>query len=254
MGESTHLWQYDINNDIALLPFISSANIACGAHAGDEDNMRRLVEQALKYGVAIGAHASYADRENFGRIDLMDKTVRAQDLPGLLLTQIYRLQKVCDEFGTKLHHIKLHGALYNRAAWDESVSDVICKTILQTGNAIVLYGLSGSKMKTTAESAGLPFANEVFADRTYQNDGSLTPRTMPGAMITDEEHSLQQVLQMVMHGTVSTTSGSMIPVQADSICVHSDGANALAFAKNIHRTLQEKNIEIKSARSSGEQY
>ena len=246
MGESTHLWPYHIDNDIALLPFLSSINIACGSHAGDEDTMRRLVELAMEQGIAIGAHPSYQDRVNFGRIDMMDKEISAEDLPDILVYQINKLQKICHEFGTKIHHVKPHGALYNRAAWDGVVSSYICTSINEVDNSIILYGLSGSEMKTKAEAYKIKFVNEVFADRSYQDDGSLTPRSDQNALIKDEEAALQQVLQMAMEGTVTSTSGKAVRVKADTVCIHSDGAQALAFAKRIHQTLLKKNITIRS--------
>jgi UPF0271 protein len=246
MGESTHLWPYHIDNDIALFPYISSANIACGFHAGDEDTMRRIIESAMKHGIAIGAHPSYQDRANFGRVDIMDKKLSAEDLPEMLIYQVNKLQKICNEFGTKIHHVKPHGALYNRAAWDGVVSSFICTAINEIDNSLILYGLSGSEMKTAAASYNIRFVNEVFADRSYQDDGNLTPRSAGNALIETEEQSLQQVLQMALHGTVNAATGNTIPVIADTICIHSDGAHALAFAKRIHQTLNQKNIEIRS--------
>jgi UPF0271 protein len=246
MGESTSLWPYHVDNDIVLLPFVSSINIACGAHAGDEDTMRRLVESAMKYNIAIGAHPSYEDRINFGRTDMIDKEIRAEDLPEMLMYQINKLQKICNEFGTKIHHVKPHGALYNRAARDGVVGSFICTAMQAADSSLVLYGLSGSEMKTEAARYNIRFISEVFADRTYQDDGSLTPRTQPDALIKDEEQSLQQVLQMAANGTVTTVSGKTIAVNADTVCIHSDGEHALAFAKNIHQTLNKKGIEIRS--------
>jgi 5-oxoprolinase (ATP-hydrolysing) subunit A len=246
MGESTSLWPYRIDNDIALLPYLSSVNIACGAHAGDEETMRRLVDLAMKNNIAIGAHPSYQDRLNFGRMDVMDIELRPEELPEILVYQINKLQKICHEFGTKIHHVKPHGALYNRAAWDGTVSSFICTSLNEVDSSLILYGLSGSKMKTEAAAYNIRFVNEVFADRTYQEDGSLTPRSASNAMIEDEEQSLQQVLQMIQQGTVQATGGKSVKITAETICIHGDGLHALAFARRIHQTLNQKNIEIKS--------
>src|SRR5882762_6659836 len=162
--------------DAAIFPFISSANIACGYHAGDPDTMRRTVELALRHHVAIGAHPSYPDRENFGRIDILGKSLHPEEIPGMIVDQLILLQAICDEFGARLHHVKPHGALYNRAAKDAEVSHLICRAIREFDPSLLLYGLSGSAMKQAAQQCGLRFVSEVFADRTYQQDGSLTPR------------------------------------------------------------------------------
>lgn len=228
--------------DAAIFPFISSANIACGAHAGDEDTMRRTIELALQYDVAIGAHPSYPDRANFGRLDMLDPAtpgarLQLHDLSATLTDQLAQLQKVCASFGTRIRHVKPHGALYNRAARDATVSAIICKAILDFDPSLLLYGLSGSEMKNQAAAAGLTFVSEVFADRTYREDGSLTPRTEPNALIDDTAAALKQVLQMVNEGTVTTQSGAIIPIAADTICLHGDGPHAVTFAKRISEEL-----------------
>jgi len=244
MGESTSLWPYHIDNDIALLPYISSINIACGFHAGDAQTMHELTEAALTAGIAIGAHPGFEDRENFGRTNMNLSPVKIYDL---VIYQLGALDAFLKINGTALQHVKPHGALYNMAAKDAVVATAVCKAVKDYGSSLILYALSGSELVNAAGTAQLKTYHEVFADRTYQDDGSLTPRTMPGALITDEEQSLQQVIQMAMHGTVTTTSRKNIPVTANTICIHSDGAHALAFAKRIHAALQEKNIDIRSA-------
>lgn len=234
------------DSDAAIMPFISSVNIACGYHAGDTDTMHRTVELALKNNVLIGAHPSYPDRENFGRTDMTGKQLQPADLPAIITDQINLLEAICKTFGTSLHHVKPHGALYNRAAWDEEVSARICTAVKAANPALLLYGLSGSETQKQALAHHVAFASEVFADRTYQNDGSLTPRAQPGAMITDEDKSLQQVLQMLQQKTVTTVSGKTIPIKADTLCIHGDGPHALAFAQRIHQALKQHGIEIKS--------
>jgi len=231
-------------NDAELMPFISSANIACGGHAGDANTMQQTVELALKYNVAIGAHPSYPDKENFGRKDLIDLSLRPEDLPDIISEQINQLKTICSRFGTRLQHIKPHGALYNRAAKDRQVCSFICKAILQLDPTLILYGLSGSEMKTEADAFNIKFASEVFADRTYQEDGSLTARSNPHALIENEDQALAQVIQMIKTGTVQSLNGKTIPILAKTICLHGDGKNAVVFARIIHEKLKKENIII----------
>ena len=232
-------------NDAELMPLISSANIACGGHTGDDDTMRYTVELALKYHVAIGAHPSYPDKENFGRKDLIDLSVLREDVIEIIAEQVNRLKTICLEFGTSLHHIKPHGALYNRAARDKEVSSLICKAILQIDPSLILYGLSGSEMKNEADTYNIKFASEVFADRTYQEDGSLTTRDSPHALIENEEHALSQVIQMIKTRTVQSLNGKTIPIQAETICLHGDGKRAVQFAKLINDALRNEGIEMR---------
>lgn len=237
LGEGT-------GNDAAIMPFISSANIACGYHAGDEATMKEVVDLCIKNNVAIGAHPSYPDKENFGRVDLLDTTLKQEDLFDVIVTQVKALQVICKDAGATLHHVKPHGALYNRAAWDIEVSNIICNAIKYVDENLILYGLSGSQMQATAAVQGIPFCNEVFADRTYQKDGSLTPRTAKNALIETENEAQQQVLQMVLQGTVHTATGNTIAIAAETICIHGDGKHAVAFAKSIYEVLKKYDITI----------
>ncbi len=230
--------------DRELMSYISSANIACGFHAGDLDTMRQTVEWALKNDVAIGAHPSFPDRENFGRIDMVGIQLSPEDLPAILSEQITTLQRVCFEFGTNLHHVKPHGALYNRAAWDRPVSSCIFRVIEEIDPSLYFYGLSGSVMKTESDTFHVGFVNEVFADRTYSKDGSLTPRHEPYAVIKDPAIAVGQVLQMVLQGTVTSLTGKNIPINAESICIHGDESNAPSFAKAVHDALLKRGIKI----------
>ena len=227
-----------------LMPYISSANIACGGHAGDEDTMRRTIDHALKYGVAIGAHPSYPDRENFGRVDMVENGLDLSELLDTLLDQLYVFQKIVRECGAVLHHIKPHGALYNRAAKDAMLSAVICQAVTEAGNAMLLYGLSGSITERIAASFDIRFYHEVFADRTYQSDGSLTPRSKPDALIADSKKACAQILQMLSKKIVTSLQGDDIPLRADTICIHGDGAHALEFAKHIHQMLKTNGYAI----------
>jgi UPF0271 protein len=230
-----------IGNDHLIMPFISSANIACGYHAGDEDTMKRTVELALKYKVAIGAHPSFNDKQNFGRSELQ---VALNELYDLVAIQISLLQKIAVRSGATLHHVKPHGALYNMAARNKEMSATIAKAVKDAGEDLVLYGLSNSHLITEAGNIGLRTAPEVFADRTYQDDGSLTPRSQPGALIEDETTSIQQVLQMIQQQQVQSVSGKTIPIKAGTLCLHGDGKHAVQFAEHIHSTLKQKGIAI----------
>ena len=242
MGESTHLWPYDIKKDLALLPWISSMNIACGFHAGDPHTMHELVAAALKTGVAIGAHPSYQDRENFGRSNLFLSPEKVYDI---MVYQVGALQAFLQVHGAALHHVKPHGALYNMAAADAVLATAVCQAVKDIDDDLVLYGLSGSELIKAAQSIGLTTASEVFADRTYQDDGSLTPRSAAHALIEEEQACITQVLQMVQQGTVNTINGHTISIAAETICIHSDGTHALAFAQHIHQALKQQGIEIK---------
>ncbi len=232
-----------LDNDALLMPFISSANIACGYHAGDPDTMKRTIGLALQNHVTIGAHPGFADKENFGRkeMDLSNELVY-----DMVLVQILMLQDLCHSFHTHLHHVKPHGALYNMAAKDPSLANTIVKAVKHADKNLILYGLSGSYLISEAKKLGLATASEVFADRSYQNDGSLTPRSQPGALIEDEKTSLQQVMQMVKEQTATSINKKIIPISAETICIHGDGKHAVAFAKTIHQSLKENKIEIKA--------
>jgi len=232
-----------MNNDMQLLPFISSANIACGFHAGNTDIMKYTVGAALRYGVAIGAHPGFDDKINFGRTEI---ELSKENLYDLITYQIFLLQKVCDEFGANIHHVKPHGALYNMAAKNSEMSKTIVEAIKDVNEKLIVYGLSGSRLIAEAKKINIKTASEVFADRTYQNDGSLTSRKETRALIEDEQVSIQQVLQMVQKQSVTSISGNIIKINAETICIHGDGKHAVAFAKKIHQTLKEKSIEIKA--------
>jgi UPF0271 protein len=224
-----------IGNDEAIMPFITSANIACGFHAGNSDTMRRTIDLALKYEVKIGAHPSFRDRENFGRIEVH---LSNDKLYALVLEQLIKIDLVAKECGASLHHVKLHGALYNLAARDKQVARIVATAIKDFDESLVVYGLSGSYMVSEANALGLIAASEVFADRTYNDDGSLTSRLQPGALIEDEEKCVEHVMQMINTKTVKTISGKIIPVTVDTICIHSDGKYAVQFAKAIFHVLE----------------
>jgi len=229
-------------SDEAIFPFISSANIACGGHAGDTDSMRRSVELALQSGVAIGAHPSYPDRAGFGRSDVPES--RIATLLSDLTTQIAALQAICQKMGTRLHHVKPHGALYNRAARDPAISSIVCAAVIAIDPTLIIYGLSGSRTGQAAAAAGLRFVSEVFADRTYRPDGSLTPRSEPDALIHDPATMLNQVLTMIQRHQVKSMGGTIIPITAGTICLHGDGDDPVKFASIIRSALDRDEIIV----------
>ena len=225
-----------------LLPFISSANIACGYHAGDAAEIKRVVDGCIKNNVAIGAHPSYPDKENFGRIDMHLST---NEIYTLVKNQLEILNTIVVAAAANLHHIKPHGALYNMAAKDAAIAHAIAMAVKDFDAELIYYGLSGSIMIEEANKIGLKTAREVFADRTYQPDGSLTARTESNALITDTATAVQQVLQIVNHKTVTAINGTVIAMQADTVCIHGDGINAVPFAAALNNRLQMAGINIK---------
>jgi len=227
--------------DAEIMPYISSANIACGYHAGDRDTMEQTITLALQHQVAIGAHPGFRDKENFGRTEQQLSDAEVYDL---IATQLYTLDKVCLSLNATIQHVKPHGALYNMAARDQHLSTIIAQAIRDANPALCLFGLSNSWLIKAAAAMGLKTASEVFADRTYQEDGSLTPRSQPNALIDNEADALQQVLQMVTKQEVTTVNGKTVPIRAETICLHGDGAHAVAFARAVHKTLGEHHLTI----------
>jgi 5-oxoprolinase (ATP-hydrolysing) subunit A len=218
-------------NDAELMNYVSSINIACGFHAGDTTLMRKTVELAINKGVAIGGHPGFRDLENFGRKEMK---ISQEEVSEIVFYQILNLKGICEDFGTTLHHVKPHGALYNQAAKDAEIAAAIAGAVKQLDANLILYGLSGSRLISEAEKIGLRTASEVFADRTYQSDGSLTPRSEPNALIKDVKLSLAQIMQMIDTQTVTATNGEIVKLKAETICIHGDGENAVEFAKEIH--------------------
>jgi UPF0271 protein len=229
-------------NDASLMPLISSANIACGYHAGNEDTIKRTIELALEHNVAIGAHPSYHDRANFGRLS---QSISLVELAELISDQLNIFEKITNQIGCKIHHVKLHGALYNDCAKDALSSKIVAQTIQAIDPSIMLYGLSRSHSIKEAKAIGLRSVEEVFADRTYQANGQLTPRYLDHALITDPNESAQQVLSMVLDQEIKTHDGTMIAVNAETICIHGDHPDAVEIAKHLFNTLQQYKIEIK---------
>jgi UPF0271 protein len=230
--------------DAELMPLVSSANIACGAHAGDEATMRETVRLALRHRVAIGAHPGFADPEHFGRREL---PVSPREAGILVAEQVRRLQEIAHALGGVVHHVKLHGALYNQVSRDRALAEAVVGALRGTARAPLLYVLSGSVLETVARThRDVAVACEVFADRTYQRDGSLTPRTRPEALIADEEAAVAQVLRLVRDGRVRATDGTDVPVRADTVCLHGDGPHAVPFARRLRSGLAAADVAVRA--------
>lgn len=230
-------------NDRDLLQLVSSANIACGFHAGDAQTMRQSVLWALEFGVAIGAHPSFPDRENFGRtrMQLPAETVYAQ-----MIYQIGALQAIARSEGGKLVHVKPHGMLYNQAAQEPELADAIARAVKAVDPALVLVGLANSESIRAGKALGLTTREEVFGDRGYQADGSLVPRSQLGALIDSDQQAIEQTLSMIQQGKVKSLSGQWVNVNADTVCLHGDGAHAMAFAAQLRQAFKQQQIQVTS--------
>ena len=229
-------------HDEAILACVSSVNIACGGHAGDAASMQMAVGAALRYGVAIGAHPSFLDRENFGRAAMhlpVDQVAR------MLKTQILALREIVQQQGGVLVHVKPHGALYNQAACDSALALVIVRAAAEIDPSLRIVGLAGSELIRVAQSEGMAVAQEVFADRRYLSDASLAPRSRPDASIVDLQQALQQVLLLIEEHKVVALDGACLSVPFDTICLHGDGVYALELAQLLRRTLAQKQIQVR---------
>ncbi len=230
--------------DAELMPWVTSANIACGAHAGDAETMRTTVRLALRHGVAIGAHPGYADRPNFGRIE---QALSPEQVQRLVADQIEQLQRIAVGEGGRLRHVKPHGALYNQAARDPSLAHAVARAVQAVDPGLRLFGPAGSELVRAGEALGLAVACEVFADRTYEGDGSLTPRSRAGSVIADEAAAVAQVMGLVRTGRVRATDGTEIALRADTVCLHGDGAHAVAFAQSLRAALTSAGIRVEAS-------
>ncbi len=239
MGESFGAWR--MGNDAELMNVVSSINVACGFHAGDASVMRETVQTAIEKNVAIGAHPSFPDLQGFGRREIK---MSAQEIFDLVLYQVSALKGICEAFGAKLYHAKPHGALYNLAAKNAEIAAAIASAVKAIDENLIFYGLSNSLLISEAEKIGLKTASEVFADRTYQSDGTLTPRSEPNALIHDTQKAIEQVLEVVVEQKVTATNGEKVSLKAETICIHGDGAYALDFALAIRQKLTQKGIVI----------
>ena len=225
-------------HDAALMPLITSANIACGAHAGDASTMRATVALANRHGVAIGAHPGFADREHFGRREIV---LGPEAVRSIVREQIELLRAL-----SPVRHVKAHGALYNMAARDATLAESIARAVHEIDPALIIFASANSELARAALARGLRVANEVFADRTYQRDGSLTPRSEPGALIHDEHAAVAQVLRMIREGVVRATDGTDMPIVADTVCLHGDGAAPVEFALRLRAEFAAAGIEVRA--------
>jgi len=222
--------------DADLMRCVTSVNIACGAHAGDHDSMRRAVELATQSGVAIGAHPGFADRTHFGRRELQ---LEPKVIEELVARQFRALRALAP-----VRHLKPHGALYNQAARDPGVAESIVRAVVAVDRRVILYGLAGSHLLSAGRAAGLAVASEVFADRAYEADGSLTPRSRSDALLVDVDAAVAQVMQIVRFGTVTSRDGRVTPVKADTVCVHGDGFRALELTRRLREALEADGIRL----------
>lgn len=238
--------------DAELMPLLSSANIACGWHAGDADTMRRTVRLALAHGVAIGAHPSFPDQEHFGRREMH---LPAATLYAAMLEQIGALAEIVRTEGARLAHVKPHGALYNQAARDRTLAETLAAAVREWDPTLRLVGLAGGELLAAGRRAGLAVTAEAFADRRYQADGSLIPRSQPGALIENEAEALAQALALAQHGQAIAQNGSLLHVfpaapsatlRASSLCLHGDSPHALAFARRIRQALERAGLVIQA--------
>lgn len=243
------MYRIDLNCDLGegakydgeIIPLISSANIACGFHAGDSYMMNKTVGLCAENGVFFGAHPGFPDKENFGRTKM---ELTEQQVYDIMLCQLGALAAFAKANNARLNHVKPHGALYNMAAKDEKLARAIVKAISDFDSSLILLALSGSKMIDEAKKAGLEYACEVFADRAYEKDGSLRQRGLDGAMIEDESEAIARVVRMVKDGKVTAYTGEDVDIRADSVCVHGDGAKALDFVKALRKAFADNGIKI----------
>jgi UPF0271 protein len=240
LGEKSKF--HSIENDPKLLDIVNSANIACGYHAGDEQTMDMVIQISKKNGVSIGAHPSFNDPENFGRqrINLSSSEVRK-----LIIDQYEILQKIADNCGEKVTHIKPHGALNNMACEDIELATTLANAINEISKDLIYLVPTGSKMEEAAKKFNMKIACEIFADRNYEDDGNLVSRKKPHALITDPEEAKKHVLNMVKNQSLNCHSGKQIPCEIDSVCIHGDNESSLATAKSIRNNLLENELKLK---------
>lgn len=244
LGES--YGRYTLGMDEEVIPLISSANVACGYHASDPVIMAKTVALAKKNGVHIGAHTGFPDLLGFGRRNMV---LTGEEAKTYTMYQMGALQAFCQAEGVLLSHVKPHGAFYNMAGKDYNLALAICEGIQAVDPAIALMGLCGSQMQRAAQDVGITFLKEVFADRAYEDDGSLVARSRLGAVIEDEDVAIARVIRMVKEGRVTSIHGNEVMIQADSVCVHGDGIKALTFVKKIRAALEAEGIMVKAPQS-----
>lgn len=234
---------YSFGGDKDIIPLITSANIACGFHAGDENVMNETIQLAKENNVGIGAHPGLPDLQGFGRRKM---DIKPKEIYNLVVYQLGALNGFCKIHGARINHVKPHGALYNMGAKNKEIAQAIAQAVYDFDKSLVLVGLSNTLLISEAEALGLRTASEVFADRRYEDDGQLVSRQESDATITNTDEALQQVLKMVTENKVVSKNGKEIDLQADTICVHGDGAHALDFVTQIRKKLTKEGIDIQS--------
>jgi UPF0271 protein len=245
LGESFGPWP--MGQDEALMASITSANVACGFHAGDPGVMRRTVLLAKQHGVAIGAHPGFPDLAGFGRREMQ---ASAQEVEDMVLYQVAALAGMAAAHGLRLQHVKAHGALYNMAVRDRALADAIARAVAAFDRSLILLGLPNSELLRAGEAAGLRTAAEVFADRAYEPDGSLASRRKPGSVIHDAAVVVQRAVTMVREAQVIATDGSIVALRADTMCLHGDTPGAAALAAAIRAALQDAGVSVRSLNTS----
>jgi len=225
----------------ALMQYITSANIACGGHAGDDEMMRATIGQALRHNIAIGAHPGYEDRANFGRVELQ---LGPEEISALVDRQVCALDTIAQQCGPQIVHVKAHGALYNQAARDRVIASAIAEGVRRWRSRVILVGLAGSVMLDAFQAAGFATAAEAFADRRYEPDGSLRPRKFRDSLLADPEQAAAQALQIVEQSTVIASNGAAIPLHAQTLCLHGDTPGAPSIAAAIRARLSAADIQF----------
>ncbi|MGN7477012.1 LamB/YcsF family protein [Solibacillus silvestris] len=244
LGES--FGRYELGEQEEILRYVTSANIACGFHAGDPSVMRKTVELAIANNVQIGAHPGLPDLNGFGRREM---NITGQEAYDIVVYQIGALQGFLTTKGVQMQHVKPHGALYNMAAADDVLAKAIAKAVYDISPQLILYGLASSRLTAAGEELGLKTVHEVFADRTYEQNGILTPRNRSNALITDETQAIAQIIEMVKEGTVTSVQQTKVALQAHSICLHGDGMHAVRFAKLARTELEKEGVAVKAFRT-----
>lgn len=244
LGEGYGL--YTFGSDEELLDSITSANVACGFHAGDPHRMRETVERCLERGIAVGAHPGFPDRLGFGRREMRVTPGEANDF---VLYQTGALQAFVHAVGGTLQHVKLHGALYHMATTDKAMADEIVHGLFRLDRSLMLYGLPGSRLEAAANERGMAFVAEGFADRAYLQDGSLAPRRLPGAVLQEENTALAQAVSLAKRGEAITIEGGSIAVLVRTLCIHGDAPNAASRAKRIRQALESSGVAVRSLKS-----
>ena len=242
LGESFGAWR--MGDDAGVMPWISSANVACGFHAGDPAIMQHTVALCLQHGVSIGAHVALPDLQGFGRREMK---VVPNEVYAQTLYQLGALHAFVRAADTHLHHVKPHGALYNMAACDRALADAIARAVRDFNPTLILVGLAGSALIEAGRDAGLQVQREGFCDRRYRADGSLTPRSQAGAVLEDIDSAITQAVSIATRGQAIAGDGASVRIEADTLCVHGDRANAAAFAERLHRALEAAGLQIAAA-------